>query len=76
MTGAFPRAFALVLLTSGALLAADGFEPAPSPKASELLPASLLKGPTEVWISGDATARAKQELLAKGFSVAERRPVR
>ena len=30
----------------------------------------------EVWISGDATARAKQELLAQGFGVAERRPVR
>jgi hypothetical protein len=30
----------------------------------------------EVWISGDASTRAKQELQAKGFSVAERRPVR
>ena len=30
----------------------------------------------EVWITGVATARAKQELLAKGFAVVEKRPVK
>jgi hypothetical protein len=30
----------------------------------------------EVWISGEATARAKQELQARSFSVSERRRVR
>lgn len=30
----------------------------------------------EVWITGGATARAKQELQAKGFAVVERRPLK
>jgi hypothetical protein len=30
----------------------------------------------EVWISGVATDRAKQELKAKGFEVREKRPVK
>ena len=30
----------------------------------------------EVWITGVATARAKQELQAKGFTVVEKRPVK
>ena len=30
----------------------------------------------EVWISGVATDRAKQELKAKGFAVLEKRPVK
>jgi hypothetical protein len=30
----------------------------------------------EVWISGLATDKAKQELKARGFAVLEKRPVR
>jgi len=30
----------------------------------------------EVWITGVARARAEQELPAKGFAVAEKRPVK
>ena len=40
------RALAVVTALAGAAsVAVEGFEPAPSLKASDLLPASLLKGP-------------------------------